>query len=65
MIENLYEVSRVLSKLDRAYNMAEDKRFKKLWLGKWNEYAKKNASKHFKPRDFEYEYFLERGGNDD
>ena len=45
--------------------MAEDKRFKKLWLGKWNEYAKKNASKHFKPRDFEYEYFLEKGGNDD
>ena len=64
MIENLYEVSRVLSKLDRAYSMAEDKKFKELWLNKWNEYAKKNASKQFKPRDFEYEQFME-GGNDD
>ena len=59
MVENFYEVSRVLSKLDKAYNNAEEYEFKKLWLDKWNEYAKKNASKHFKPRSFELEWKME------
>lgn len=53
--KNLYQVSSVLSRLDKAYNNAENKQFKKIWLSKWNDYAEKNTHDNFKPRDFDYE----------
>lgn len=53
--ENFFEVSRVLSKLENAYNKSQNIEFKKLWLNKWNDYAKQNSSSNFKPRDFDLE----------
>ena len=38
-VENMHDVDRILSNLDRAYNNAEDVRFKKLWLDKWNKFV--------------------------
>jgi hypothetical protein len=56
--ENLYEVSRILSKLDTAYNNSDSKDFKKMWLSKWNDFAKENSGKNFKPRDYDFEQEL-------
>ena len=53
--ENLFDVALLLSKLDRAYNNAEDEQFKRLWLAKWNEYAEQNTYDNFKPRDYDFE----------
>ena len=56
-VENMHDVDRILSNLDRAYNNAEDVRFKKLWLDKWNQFVTdyKDIAGNLKPRDFENE----------
>ena len=66
-VEDMHDVHRILSNLDRAYNNAEDVRFKKLCLDKWNKFVTeyKDISGNLKPRDFEYEQFLDKGGKDD
>tara|TARA_R100001510_G_scaffold57254_1_gene64762 strand:- start:1447 stop:1659 length:213 start_codon:yes stop_codon:yes gene_type:complete len=66
-VENMHDVHRILSRLDRAYNNAEDVRFKKLWLDKWNQFVTdyKDIAGNLKPRDFEYEQSLNKGGKDD
>jgi len=45
--------SKILTNLDIAYRNANDEQFKKLWLEKWNSYAKQNSN--LKPRNYELE----------
>ena len=45
--------SKILTNLDTAYRNANNEEFKKLWLKKWNSYAKENCN--LKPRDYDLE----------
>ena len=52
---NFFKASSVLTRLDNAYRKANNLEFKKLWLSKWNEYAKENCDGALGKRDFELE----------
>ena len=54
-VTNFFKVSSVLTKLDTAYRNATNEQFKKLWLNKWNEYAKDNCNGALGKRDYDRE----------
>tara|TARA_R100000654_G_scaffold53785_2_gene79899 strand:- start:1397 stop:1597 length:201 start_codon:yes stop_codon:yes gene_type:complete len=54
-VTNFFKVSSVLTKLDTAYRNATNVQFKKLWLNKWNEYAKDNCNGALGKRDYDTE----------
>mgnify|MGYP003112361314 CR=1 FL=1 len=54
-ISNFFETSSVLTRLNTAYERATNEDFQKLWLKKWNQYAKENCNGALGERDFDTE----------
>jgi len=54
-ISNFFKTSSVLTRLDTAYRNASNEEFQKLWLDKWNQYAKENCNGALGKRDFDLE----------